>query len=89
VPVITAGDQDAHDSWNARLEQLLHEQPYIGGAAATYADYIVFSSLQRARLGCPDDFVASGTAVWNWRDGLAAAFDGLGNLYPLHPLATR
>jgi hypothetical protein len=67
----------------------LLEQPHIGGAAATVADNIVFSALQHARLGCPDDFVASGTALRNRRDGLAAAFDGLANLYPLHPLAIR
>jgi glutathione S-transferase len=73
----------------APLEHTLREQSYIGGAAATYADYIVFSALRQARLGCPADFVEPGTAVRNWRDGLAAAFDGLGNLYPLHPLAAR
>ena len=72
----------------APLELTLREQPYLGGASATYADYIVFSALQNARLGCPEDFVEQGTAVRSWRDGLVNAFDGLGNRYPLHPKAT-
>jgi glutathione S-transferase len=69
------------------LEQTLAEQPHIGGKTPSYADYIVFSALQQARLGSPEDFIAEGTAVRRWRDGLAAAFDGLGNRYPLHPAA--
>ena len=39
----------------APLEKTLAEQPYFGGAAANYADYILFSMFQYARLGCPDD----------------------------------
>ena len=69
------------------LELTLREQPYIGGASATYADYVVFSALQQARLGCPEDFIDQGTAVRGWRDRLTEAFDGLGDLYPLHPHA--
>jgi len=37
------------------------------------------------RLGCPDEFVAEGTALRRWRDGLALAFDALGNRYPPYP----
>jgi glutathione S-transferase len=73
----------------APLDLTLNEQPYIGGVHATYADYIVFSALQQARLGCPEDFVPQGTAVRAWRDRLTAAFNGLGNLYPLHPHASQ
>jgi glutathione S-transferase len=67
------------------LERTLAEQPYFGGANPTYADYLLFSVFQYARFGCPDDFIAEGTAVHRWRDGLALAFDGLGHRYPAHP----
>lgn len=67
------------------LERTLGEQPYLAGKAPSYADYLVFSVFQYARLGAPQDFVAEGTALRAWRDGLAAAFDGLGNLYPGYP----
>jgi glutathione S-transferase len=66
----------------APLERTLSEQPYLGGTSATYADYVVFSMFQYARLGCPDDFVEEGTALRRWRDGLVRAFDGLGDRYP-------
>ncbi|HEX3881627.1 MAG TPA: glutathione S-transferase N-terminal domain-containing protein [Stellaceae bacterium] len=71
----------------APLERTLAEQPYLAGAAPSYADYLVFSLFQYARLGAPEDFVAEGTALRTWRDGLAAAFGGLGHLYPGHPAA--
>jgi glutathione S-transferase len=71
----------------APLERTLQEQPYFGGAEAGYADYVLFSMFQYARLGCPDEFVAEGTALRRWRDGLVQAFDGLGDRYPAYPTA--
>ena len=67
------------------LEQTLSEQPFLSGETATYADYIVFSVFQYARLGCPYEMLAGGSALRRWRDGLAAAFDGLGNGAPGYP----
>jgi glutathione S-transferase len=69
----------------APLERSLAEQSYICGAAPGYADYIVFSMFQYARLGCADEFLAEGTALRGWRDGLIAMFDGLGDRYPAYP----
>lgn len=69
------------------LERTLAEQPYLAGKEPSYADYLVFSVFQYARLGAPEDFVADGTALRAWRDGLTAAFGGLGNLYPGYPAA--
>ena len=71
----------------AALETTLSEQPYVAGAAPGYADYIVFSVLQYARLGCPEEFLGEGTALRRWRDGLVRAFDGLGDRYPGYPAA--
>jgi glutathione S-transferase len=69
----------------APLEKTLAEQPYIAGVTSGYADYIVFSMFQYARLGCPDEFLDEGTALRRWRDGLVQAFDGLGDRYPGYP----
>jgi glutathione S-transferase len=69
----------------APLEKTLSEQAYVTGAAPGYADYILFSVFQYARLGSPDEFLEDGTALRRWRDGLVKAFDGLGDLYPGYP----
>ena len=59
------------------LRATLQAQPYLGGEAADYADYIVFGGFQWARcisklqLLAPDDPVAA------WRNRLLEAFDGL------------
>jgi glutathione S-transferase len=71
----------------APLEKTLAEQPYVTGAAPGYADYILFSVFQYARLGCPDEFLGEGTALRRWRDGLVQEFDGLGDRYPGYPAA--
>ena len=70
----------------APLERTLTEQPYIAGAMAGYADYIVFSMFQYARLGCPDEFLAECSALRRWRDGLVQAFGGLGARHPGYPV---
>ena len=44
-------------------ERTLAEQPYFSGAARTYTNYLLFSVFQYARLGCPDEFLAEGTAL--------------------------
>jgi glutathione S-transferase len=69
----------------APLERTLAEQAYLTGASPGYADYIVFSVFQYARLGCPDEFLDKGTALWRWRAGLVQAFEGLGDRYPGYP----
>jgi hypothetical protein len=69
------------------LERTLAEQPYFSfsGAARTYTNYLLFSVFHYARLGCPDEFLAEGTALRRWRDDLALALDGLGNRYLAYP----
>jgi glutathione S-transferase len=71
----------------APLEQTLAGQPYVTGAAPGYADYILFSAFQYARLGSPHEFLAADSALRRWRDGLVRAFDGLGDRYPGYPAA--
>jgi glutathione S-transferase len=47
----------------APIERPLAAQPYICGSSPAYADYIVFSVFQIARLGCPKEVVAIGTRL--------------------------
>jgi glutathione S-transferase len=69
----------------APLEQTLTEQPYLAGDAPAYADYVLFSVFQYARLGSPHEFLESGSAVRRWRDAIAASFNRIGDRYPGYP----
>jgi glutathione S-transferase len=67
------------------LEQVLDEQPYIGGAGPNYCDYIVFSVFQWARLGSPHDVLPQDSAVRRWRQRMIGLFDGLADIFPAYP----
>lgn len=67
------------------LERTLSAQPYLCGSGPAYADYIVFSLFQMARLGCPKEVVASGSALAEWRRRMIALYDNLGDLFPSYP----
>lgn len=67
----------------APLGATLEHQPYLGGRAPSFADYIVFSAFQWARGVCPIQLLASEDPVYRWRDRLLHAFDG----YALKSLA--
>jgi glutathione S-transferase len=67
------------------LEQTLTEQPFVAGTDPGYADYLLFSVFQYARLGSPLELLRAGTALRRWRDGLVARFDHLGDRFPHYP----
>jgi len=69
----------------APLEQTLTEQAWLAGAEPAYADYVVFSVFQYARLGSPHEILPAGTATRRWRDALVSRFDQLGDRYPGYP----
>ena len=69
----------------APLEHTLSEQAYVAGAEPAYADYVLFSMFQYARLGCPHELLSAGSSVRRWRDALVARFDHLGDRYPGYP----
>jgi glutathione S-transferase len=70
----------------APLELTLAEQPYLAGAEPAYADYVVFSMLQYARLGSPHEILPDGTPVRRWRDAIVARFGSLGDRFPAYPV---
>lgn len=69
----------------APLEQILSEQAFLAGEAPAYADYLVFSVFQYARLGSPHELLPQGSAIRRWRDAIVDMFGGLGNRYPGYP----
>jgi glutathione S-transferase len=59
------------------LRAVLAMQPYLGGEAPLYADYIVFGCFQWARCASPFQLLLTDDPVWAWRNRLLCAFDGL------------
>jgi glutathione S-transferase len=67
------------------LERALNEQPYVGGAAPYYCDYIVFSVFQWARLGSPKDVLTKNSALSAWRQRMVGLFNGLADIFAGYP----
>lgn len=59
----------------APLRATVDRQPYLGGATATFADYVVFSTFLWARAVSPIQLLTSTDPVYQWRDRLLDAFD--------------
>lgn len=59
------------------LRATLQGQPYLGGEAPSYADYIVFGGFQWARCISELPLLAADDPVAAWRQRLLDAFDGL------------
>lgn len=55
----------------------LKTQPFLGGAAPNYADYIVFGGFQWARAVSPFKLLEADDPIYAWREKLLDAFDGL------------
>ena len=69
----------------APIERTLTVQPYICGPEPAYADYVVFSVFQMARLGSPKEVVAQGSAIANWRARMIALYGNIGDRFPGYP----
>jgi glutathione S-transferase len=60
------------------LRSMLSYQPFIGGAAPLFADYIVFGALQWARIASPYRLLDSGDIVAGWFERCLDLNGGLG-----------
>ncbi len=60
----------------------LKTQPFIGGQAPNYADYIVFGGFQWARVVSPFKLLEADDPIHAWRDKLLDAFDGMARKSP-------
>jgi glutathione S-transferase len=68
------------------LRQTLKAQPFLGGAAPNYADYIVFGGFQWARVVSPFKLLEADDPVHAWREKLLDAFDGVARKSPGYPV---
>ena len=66
------------------MRQTLKKQPYIGGAAPNYADYILFGGFQWARVVSSFKLLEADDPVYAWREKLLDAFDGMARTSPGH-----
>ena len=64
------------------LRLTLRTQPYLGGSAANYADYIVFGGFQWARAVSPFRLLEPEDPVYAWCERLLDAFGGLARKSP-------
>jgi glutathione S-transferase len=60
----------------------LKTQPFLGGAAPNYADYIVFGGFQWARAVSAFALLKPDDPVYAWRERLLDAFDGMARKSP-------
>jgi glutathione S-transferase len=84
-----AGRDKSVESFRKSLDPLrltLKTQPFLGGAAPNYADYIVFGPFQWARVVSPFKLLAEEDPVYAWRARLLAAFDGMAQKSPGYPV---
>jgi glutathione S-transferase len=82
---ITAARDTSVEGFRRALDPLrltLRSQPYLGGAAPNYADYIVFGGFQWARVVSPFKLLAENDPVHAWREKLLDAFDGMARKSP-------
>jgi glutathione S-transferase len=64
------------------LRATLRAQPFLCGAAPAYADYIVFSVLQWARVASATPVLPEDDPLRAWFDRVLDAFDGFGRAEP-------
>jgi glutathione S-transferase len=64
------------------MRAALQRQPYLAGAQANFADYIVFGSFQWARAVSPVALLDAGDPVFEWRERLLGAFGGMARNAP-------
>lgn len=64
------------------LRATLESRPYLAGEGPNYADYIVFGSLQWARVSTPFELLEAGDPIARWREGMLDLFHGLARSAP-------
>ncbi len=62
----------------APVRMVLAKQVWLGGETPSYADYIVFGSLQWPRCASRFELLARDDAIALWRERMLDLFDGLG-----------
>jgi glutathione S-transferase len=66
------------------LRTVLRAQPFVGGDAPAYGDYIPFGNLQWARCISPFPLLTADDPILAWRDRLLDLFGGLARNVPAY-----
>jgi glutathione S-transferase len=77
---VASGRDKGVDSFRKSLDPMrltLKTQPFLGGAAPNYADYIIFGPFQWARAISPFKLLAEDDAIYAWREKMLDAFGGI------------
>jgi len=64
------------------LRLMLRAQPFVGGSAPNYGDYIMFGGFQWARAVSPFKLLTEDDPVYAWRERMLDAHDGLARKSP-------
>jgi glutathione S-transferase len=64
------------------MQAALKRQPYVSGAAPAYADYILFSVLQWARITSPQELFDNSDPLFLWRGRILDLYDGFARNVP-------
>ena len=67
----------------APLQEAFKRQAFMGGAKPAYADYILFSPLQWARVMSPHELLGPEDHLCRWREQVLDLFDGFARNVPL------
>lgn len=85
VNEVTAGRDTEVGDFRKSLDPLrltLKTQPFLGGQAPNYADYIVFGGFQWARVVSDFKVLLKDDPVYQWRERLLDAFGGMARNSP-------
>lgn len=66
----------------APMQETCKRQPFLSGANAAYADYILFSVFQWARVMSPQELLGPEDPLCRWRERILELFDGFARNVP-------
>lgn len=64
------------------LRTILNAEDWIAGDAPAYADHLIFSAFQWARMVTPDDLLTPEDPIYGWRERMLDLHDGLARNFP-------
>jgi len=67
----------------APLQEAFKRQPFMGGTQAAYADYVLFSVFQWARVMSPHELLGPEDPLCRWREQVLDLFGGFARNVPL------
>lgn len=85
LEAVVATREQTRETFRKELQPVrltLRAQPFLGGEAPLYPDYIVFGAFQWARVCSSFPLLEPGDPVHAWRDRMLGLFGGLARMTP-------